>query len=144
MSLSDDLRRIERQAETHYIKVSDLRAELIGCNIVVNCQIIGEASQKAVPKIVELNCKKCGYTEVLDYTKMAAEGRSVFLASVVFGKLESLGDLAANPICSKGLHRWRFRVIDFMDFSILFCRDLLDPLMRFDSRIYQTLSLIHI
>jgi len=137
-SIIEELEKIEKQARVHKIKISDLCAKLIGCRVEADVQVKGESTQKAIPKVVELCCKVCGYRETLNYSMLEEEEKAVFLASLVFGKGEGLAVLAKNQICKRGPHKFRVQPVDYMDFAVLFVCDLLDPLVRFESRVYQT------
>lgn len=133
-----ELEKVEKQSKVHRIKISDLKADLIGCQVEANVQVVGEATQKALPKTVNLTCKTCGYTETISFSELNEDEKTVFLGAVVFGKKEGLTGLAKDQKCEKGLHRFTVRPVDYMDFNVVFVRDLLDPLLKFDSRVYQT------
>lgn len=124
--------------EVHHVKIGDLNADLIDCDVEISCQVVGEATQKAVPKAIELSCSKCSSIEIIDYSDLDDIKKATFLKAVVFGKTKDLTALASSQECENGSHNWRVRVTDYMDFSILFVRDLIDPLVKFDSRVYQT------
>jgi len=128
--------------EAKQIKIADLQANLIGVRVRVAAQIAGEATQKALPKKVQLLCVQCGHAEEVDFTQLEDPlQRNLFLETVVFSnKLNDLAELAKATECAKGKrgHVFVLRVAEYMDFSVLFVRDLLDPLIKFDQRVYKT------
>jgi len=125
------------------IKIADLQASLINVKVQVAVQIAGEASQKALPRRIQLLCVQCGHVEEIDFTQLQEpQQRNLFLENVVFGgKLTDLIPLVKASECKKGKggrHAFLLRVLDYMDFAVLFVRDLLDPLVKFDQRVYKT------
>lgn len=134
--------RIKASKDALDVKISDLKANLIGQPITINVQIVGEASQKAIPKRLVLRCVKCGAIESFDLDDLRDE--TSVLEYTVFRRLSELTKtIQSQQPCEKGpQHNWHFEpCTEFMDFTILFVIDLLDPLVKFDSRIYQTKKL---
>jgi len=138
-----DLTPPEIEDETPVIcRVSDLCADMIGKKAKINVQIVGEQSQKALTKKVIIRCVKCGATDEIDLSV-----NKDFLAAQLFNKFQVRKDYAEDyfnlkhGMCEDGKkHKIRFENSGFMDYSILFVRDLLlrwGEGDRFDERAYK-------
>ncbi len=96
------------------IKLSDLNASFINQNVSIDCQIVGEQSQKALCIKGNFECPSCGSRITIDYTSQE-------------DKLLFLSELPEPSRCSCG-RKAGFKSIEkeFINFSIIHVRDLLD------------------
>lgn len=117
----------EKQDKTKYlqIKLSELNANLINKFVSVDCQITGEQIQKAIPESIEVSCDTCGKRKVFnsldnpepfisdrEMKTILNEFKNRFMCSCAF-------DEEKTPIKT-------VEIKNYIDYSVLFVRDLLD------------------
>lgn len=104
----------EKKDKTNYkkIKLSELNASLVNQNVEVDCQITGEQTQKAIPVTCKFECLSCGTVILVDYT---GQEERLFFSEATKPKKCPCGNSDYNLISSV-----------YIDYSVLFVRDLLD------------------
>lgn len=122
-------------------RVSDLRAELIGEQVIVEGQIVGERSQMAIPKTIIAECSNCAVSESIDVAKDAKTLHGYVLGGHEPKKeIERLFRLTHGEKCADG-KKLSFRDFerDHMDYAVLWVRDPLEKLglERFDKRTHE-------
>ena len=121
-----------------HVSVSDLRAELVGRRVVMDVQIAGEQSQKALPRVLSASCSRCDRESDVDMLEhpealiayfFKKEHRAERICEQVFED--------ENGPCRKNMeHRVKISPQKDMDFAVLHIRDLLQKTSRFVERMY--------
>ena len=125
------IENVKQTGITIPIKLSELTASHINKLVSIKCQITGEQIQKAIPKTIIVYCKTCGDTEIYD----AMKEPEIFVGERQMKTI--LEDFKNRNMCScltkppeEGQERNKpcktCRIPDYVDYSILFVRDLLD------------------
>ncbi|MEW5760538.1 MAG: hypothetical protein AB1779_07215, partial [Candidatus Thermoplasmatota archaeon] len=123
--------------------VSELQANLIGRNVQLDVQITGEQTQKALPKLIKIECSRCLRNLEMDLSK----GNDVeLISSLIFNDYDTLKKYAminfesehSNSCRKEKEHKIRLEFSDFMDYSILYVRDIMDKLKKFELRTYNS------
>lgn len=131
----------EPTGEEPRVRISDLRADMMGKKVVVDAQIVGERGQMAIPKTVMVECSKCAASERIDITQDAKLLNSCVLGFRELKKeAEPLFKRKCGDECPDGKsHSPRVFERGQMDYAILWVRDPLERLglERFTKRSHQ-------
>ena len=122
-------------------RISGLSADLIGVRTRFPVQITGEKTKKAIPQMLEVTCAKCGETLKIDLTNL--DNGEVLLAYLFngFSTQKALNrqifDGEIGP-CDEGRHKVSWAEWGHADYSILFVRDLLEHVDKFNGEVYKS------
>ena len=123
--------RIIEEKKYQKIKLSDLNASLINNYVSVDCQITGEQIQKAIPENIEIYCETCGRKKIYNSLEnpepfisdreiktILQELKNKFMCACVFAEVKE-GEAKPKPYKTA-------EIKSYIDYSVLFVRDLLD------------------
>jgi DNA-binding Lrp family transcriptional regulator len=122
------------------MRVSELFAESIGKRVCVEVKVAGEQIQKALPRTIKVSCSKCGEEITVDtlYEKKMLQDLIFGAKSQAWERARLFFTINHGKDCpSGGQHALSIEEADYTDFSILFCRDRLENIGKFDQRKYR-------
>jgi len=131
----------KRKAQTKSIKIniSDLFAVKVGKYVEVDCQIVGQQDQKALPRIIMVSCPYCEKSGKVDVFKDKEAIKDLIFKQK---RIDDIGrDYLSKYTCSRGgkrdTHYAQCEIVSQMDFAILHVRDILRNIEKFDDSVHK-------
>lgn len=119
-------------------RISDLSASLIGEEIEVDVQIVGQQQKVLLRKLV-VRCKKCNACHEVDLSRlengkilMPLLSRKKNIRNELGPILEGMGE------CDDGEHSIFYTEEGNMDHYIIYARDIIENVEKFDERVYES------
>lgn len=136
-TINNAMNVLEEIERIHNIKLRDMCADHVDEHVETKVQIVGNIDKKAMPKRLSIFCTDCGLSDILDL-RYEEEILKAFLFG---GSRRKKGEIKtyfnALSECEDGTHSPVWDIVEYMDYSILFVRDIQESSDIFEDAIFK-------